>query len=217
MTETSLRPTRLRRLAGALAVSAAVATGAVACGGSDDAPEAGGGSTTAPAPCDAVITKPTDENQQHINEPTPITYTDAPPAFGEHRPEYAPFGRAFYSSDRPEVGNLVHSLEHGYTIAWYDDTLAEDTAALASLETIATDYMANRERFIAAPWREEDGAAFPEGRHVALVRWSADADDPTDQTKHRGNWMYCGGVDRKAISTFFDTWPNEESPEPGLP
>ena len=214
MNETFLRPTRLRRLAGAVAISAVIAT-AAACGSSSD-PESGGSNETA-APCGEVVTKPTDENQQHINAPTKISYADAPPAFGEHRPEYAPFGRAFYSSDRPEVGNLVHSLEHGYTIAWYDDTLADDHAAVESLEKIANDYLADRDRFIAAPWHEDDGKAFPEGKHVALVRWSADADDPTNQKLHSGNWMYCGGVDKAEISTFFDTWPNEESPEPGLP
>jgi hypothetical protein len=208
--------TRPARLLGALTALAFLAGTAAACGSSEE-PAASGSDEKFSAPCGEVITKPTDENQQHINAPTPISYADAPPAFGEHRPDWAPFGRAFYSSDRPEVGNLVHSMEHGYTIAWYDDTAAADDGLVADLKEIADDYQADHERFIAAPWHDTDGDAFPEGMHVALVRWSAKADDPSNQTLQRGNWMYCGGVDADAISTFFKTWPNEESPEPGLP
>ncbi len=174
------------------------------------------GDGPAPAGCDEVITKPTDENQQHLAPPTPITYADAPPAFGEHRPDFVPFGRPFYAEDRPEVGNLVHTLEHGYTIAWYDQDAAEDDATVAALRELAEDYQANRERFIAAPWFDSDGDTFPGDRNIALVRWSADAAEPQDKTKQRGNWMYCTGVDQDAIKAFFDTWPNAQSPEPGL-
>lgn len=186
----------------------------VALNGDDSAPATGSKSPV--AGCDPVITKPTDRNQQHINPPTPISYPDSPPSFGEHRPTPAPFGRPFYSADRPELGDLVHSMEHGYTIAWYDDTAAADSAAMAELKRIAEDYQTVQGRFIAAPWHAADGAPFPEGRHVALTRWSADAHDPANEALQRGNWMYCGGVDRGAIKAFFDRWPNSESPEPGI-
>ncbi|MFL6062291.1 MAG: DUF3105 domain-containing protein [Marmoricola sp.] len=182
-------------------------------GGSDPKTSAG---STPTAGCDPVITRTTDHNQQHINPPTAIAYADAPPSFGEHRPTPVPFGRPFYGADRPELGDLVHSMEHGYTIAWYDDTAAKDSAAMAELRRIAEQYQTVQGRFIAAPWHSSDGAAFPRGRHVALTRWSADAGDPADQSLQRGNWMYCGGVDRTAIKAFFDRWPNAESPEPGI-
>jgi hypothetical protein len=175
------------------------------------------GATKTAAACDPVETKPTDKNQTHVPDGTPITYKDAPPAFGEHRPQPAAFGRPFYTTDdRPEVAQLVHNEEHGYTIAWYDETVAGDQDGMDNLEAIAKKYQDDDQRFIAAPWTKDDGAAFPSGKHIALTRWSADADNPGDQSKQRGNWQYCGSVSGAVISTFFDTWPNEESPEPGI-
>jgi len=175
------------------------------------------GVTASAAACDAIVTKPTDKNQNHIPEGTAITYKDAPPAFGEHRPTPAEFGRPFYTaSDRPEVATLVHNEEHGYTIAWYDETAAKDKTEMDNLEAIAKKFQDDNERFIAAPWTSADGAAFPDGKHIALTRWSADADKPSDQSKQRGNWQYCGSVSGSVISDFFDKWTNDESPEPGI-
>ena len=169
------------------------------------------------AACDPIETKPTDKNQNHIPEGTAITYKDAPPAFGEHRPQAAAFGRPFYTStDRPEVAELVHNEEHGYVIAWYDDTAAKDKTQVQDLKALATKFQDGKFRFIAAPWTSSDGAAFPSGKHIALTRWSADAKNPGDQSKQRGNWEYCGSVSGSVMSDFVKKWPNAESPEPGI-
>jgi cytoskeletal protein RodZ len=165
------------------------------------------------AACDPIKTTKTDKNQTHIPAPTPITYNDAPPAFGAHRPAPAAFGRPFYTSDRPEIAELVHNEEHGFTIAWYDDTAAKDKAEMKVLEQIATKYQDANQKFIAAPWHTSDGAAFPDGKHIALTRWSADADKPTDESKQRGNWQYCGQVSGTVISDFFNKWSEDEAPE----
>ena len=175
------------------------------------------GATEAAADCDPVETKPTDKNQNHIPEGTAITYADAPPSFGEHRPQPASFGRPFYTAgDRPEVGQLVHNLEHGYTIVWYDETAAEDNTEMNSLEAIADKLQAKKIRFIAAPWTKDDGAAFPDGKHIALTRWTADADDPGDQSKQRGNWQYCSATSGTVVADFVDKWGQDESPEPNV-
>ena len=177
------------------------------------------GATASAAACNPIETKPTDHNQNHIPEGTPITYKDAPPAFGPHRPQPAAFGRPFYTAaDRPEVATLVHNEEHGYAIAWYDDTAAKDKAEMDALEAIAKKYQDDRVRFIAAPWTKEDGAAFPDGKHLALTRWTADAtnNSQADEDKQRGNWQYCGSVSGSVIADFVKKWPNEESPEPGI-
>jgi hypothetical protein len=175
------------------------------------------GVTASAAACSDVETKATDKNQTHVPEGTAITYADAPPAFGEHRPQPAPFGRPFYTADdRPEVAQLVHNEEHGYTIAWYDETAAGDKDEMDNLRAIANKFKDANERFIAAPWTTDDGAAFPDGKHIALTRWSADADKPSDQAKQRGNWQYCGSVSGSAIKDFFDKWTNQQSPEPGI-
>ena len=175
------------------------------------------GVSASAAACNPIETKPTDKNQNHIPEGKAISYADAPPAFGEHRPQAASFGRPFYTtSDRPEVAQLVHNEEHGYTIAWYDETAAKDSAEVKALQAIAKKYQDDNVRFIAAPWTKDDGAAFPDGKHVALTRWSADAKNPSDQAKQAGNWQYCGSVSGSVIADFVDKWPNKESPEPGI-
>ena len=175
------------------------------------------GVSEAAASCDDVVTKPTDKNQNHVPEGTPITYTDAPPAFGPHRPQPAAFGRPFYTAqDRPEVAQLVHNEEHGYTIIWYDDTAAKDKDEVKNIEAIATKYQDDKQRVIAAPWTSEDGKAFPDGKHIALTRWSADAKAPSDEAKQAGNWQYCGQASGRAISDFVKKWPHAESPEPNV-
>jgi hypothetical protein len=170
------------------------------------------GVSEAAASCDDILTKPTDKSQNHVPD-GPITYEDAPPAFGNHRPVAAAFERKFYTADdRPEVAQLVHNLEHGYTILWYDDTVADDRDQLKDIEAIAKKY--DDVRFIAAPWTKDDGDAFPDGKHIALTRWSADAEKPSDQDKQRGNWQYCGSTSGSVVADFVKKWPNEESPEP---
>ncbi|MCX6397026.1 MAG: DUF3105 domain-containing protein [Propionibacteriales bacterium] len=174
-----------------------------------------GASATA-AGCNPIESKPNTSKAQHIDD-APITYADAPPAFGNHRSVPATFSRFFYEAgDRPEVATLVHNLEHGYTIAWYDETLAKDSGQLDELKTIAEKYNLNKERFIAAPWLPTDGAAFPDGKHLALTRWSADASNPGDVAKQAGNWQYCSSVSGTVAEDFFKKWPNEQSPEVGL-
>ncbi|MCW2784879.1 MAG: hypothetical protein JWP74_1396 [Marmoricola sp.] len=174
------------------------------------------GVSAAAASCEPIKTTVTDHNQTHIPDPTPITYKDAPPSFGPHRPSPVAFGRPFYTSDRPEVAQLVHNLEHGYVIAWYDDTAAKDSTEMTNLKAIATKFQDKQERFIAAPWHPSDGAAFPSGTHIALTRWSADPKNPSDESKQRGNWEYCGQVSGSVMSSFFNKWPNSDSPEQNL-
>ena len=53
---------------------------------------------------------------------------------------------------------LVHNLEHGYNILWYDQTVGDDRDALAWLGEVADPYATlGRGRhpasaFVAAPW-----------------------------------------------------------------
>src|ERR1700712_3582794 len=62
----------------------------------------------------------------HVPIGTKVNYRDAPPSYGYHWGNFLSGAelRTFYSrGDRPEVERLVHSLEHGHTILWYDDTI----------------------------------------------------------------------------------------------
>lgn len=167
--------------------------------------------------CDPVLTTPTNLNRNHVLLPSELDYSAGPPAFGPHLTGTAGFERAFYTAqDRPEVGQLVHSLEHGFTVLWYDDAAAEDEAAMATLRALADRLQLASERFIVAPWHPSDGGAMPADRHYALTRWSADADDPGNQVAQRGNWQYCGTPEPDEIEAFVQRWPNEQSPEPGV-
>ena len=74
----------------------------------------------------------------------------------------------------------MHNLEHGYTILWYDDTIAKDLKQKDAIEAISKKM--SEERFIAAPWTSDDGKAFPDGKHIALTRWTADAKNPSDES-----------------------------------
>ncbi len=166
--------------------------------------------------CDDVITKKATGNQDHVPSGTPVTYDDAPPAFGPHWNEAgvapAPMDRKLYTDDRPAVESLVHNLEHGYTILWYDDTVADDGDQMLELRGIS-DKLAGtsnfRTKFIAAPWTSDDGKAFPDGQHVALTHWTSEGD------KQQGVWQYCSATSGEALQQFMLDYPYTDSPEPG--
>jgi Protein of unknown function (DUF3105) len=174
--------------------------------------------------CQDVTTKKADGNQNHVPTGTPVPYKDAPPAFGAHWNEPgvapAPMERKLYTaSDRPELESLVHNLEHGYTILWYDETIANDDEAMTQIRGIA-DKLAGtsnfRTKFIAAPWTSSDegGKDFPDGQHIAMSHWSAGGEGVTDTSKQVGVWQYCPSVSGEALSDFMLKYPYTDSPEP---
>ncbi len=174
------------------------------------------GVTAGQAGCQEETTKSAEGNNDHRQIGTDIVYPDAPPAFGAHYPETAGFDRKFYSpGDRPDLEYLVHNLEHGYNILWYDQTVADDADALAEVKAIAGKFEGDKltDKFIAVPWTKEDGKAFPDGAHVALTHWSVG--DPAQQGKdQKGVWKYCGAVSGDAVSQFVEDYPYTDSPEP---
>ena len=175
------------------------------------------GASEKAAACSPIQTKKANGNQQHKPQGTPISYDDAPPAFGPHWPSPAPFERKFYTAgDRPEVEFLVHNLEHGYSLLWYDDTIAKNSDQLAVVKAIAKKYEGSQkltDKFIAVPWTSKDGKAFPGGKHVALTHWSAGG-DPSDVAKQKGVWQYCGDPSGEVVQKFMKEYPYSDSPEP---
>ncbi len=168
--------------------------------------------------CQKVITKKAEGNQQHVDVGTPMTYDDAPPAFGTHWNMWDGMDRKLYtSSDRPELGELVHNLEHGYTILWYDKTVADDKSKMDVLRGIASKLEGTsnlRDKFKAVPWTSKDGKAFPEGQHVALTHWSIGGVGGTDESKQVGAWQYCSSPSGAALESFMEKYPYMDSPEP---
>jgi len=172
------------------------------------------------AGCDKIVTKaPTGLNRSgvkgnHVEIGTKVSYPENPPAFGQHWPNYlqASEYRNFYSpDDRPELERMVHSLEHGHTLIWYDDTVTTGSKAYRDLEAIARAYDGTTTYINVVPWLPTDGGAFPEGKHVALTHW---AGSPSDQ---KGVWEYCGKPSGAVIEDFVDQYPNTDAPEGGAP
>jgi hypothetical protein len=169
--------------------------------------------------CDDITTEAATGEGDHVN-PEQVTYDQAPPAFGSHWDTPAPFDRKFYSvEDRPELEELVHNLEHGYTILWYDETIAADDAAVTEIRGLAAKFADSdnqRSKFIAAPWTADDGEAFPDDMHVAFSHWSVGGDgDPSGE--QTGAWQYCSETSGEALESFMTEYPYTDSPEPNAP
>lgn len=181
------------------------------------------GLTATTADCGPVTREPTFGENAHVDA---ATYDTAPPSFGDHASRWEVRAETFYDvDDRPDVSVLVHNLEHGYNILWYDQTVVDDEEALSRVQVIADRY-ATLDRspdpataFIAVPWTAADGATFPEGMHYALTHWHA---DPTDRTRSRadeeGLRRYCAEISAAVVEDWMTDHPLRDAPEgfPGL-
>ncbi|HKY36395.1 MAG TPA: DUF3105 domain-containing protein [Polyangiaceae bacterium] len=85
--------------------------------------------------CNAVETTYKNGSRDHVELCSSVDYEMSPPVFGDHYPNWA----AFMTYDYPvPLGYLVHSLEHGAVVVFYDcpeeclDEVAEVQAAIDS-------------------------------------------------------------------------------------
>jgi hypothetical protein len=151
-----------------------------------------------------------------------ILYKYAPPAFGPHWGNYltgTEIRKLYTVDDRPPVERLVHSLEHGHTILWYDKTIADDDTAMSELDALAKKFPSTtdfNDKFIAAPWTSDDGEAFPDGAHVALTHWSMGGTNGNPDGQ-QGIWEYCSKVSGEVVEQFMKDYPYSDSPEPTAP
>jgi hypothetical protein len=169
------------------------------------------------AGCTEVTVKKATGNSDHRPEGSKLTYADSPPADGPHYPIPAPISRKFYATnDRPPLGYLVHNLEHGYSILWYDQTVAKDSEQLAVVKEIGKKFDGTtlEDKFIVAPWTAEDGDPFPDGAHVALTHWSMGGTNGNPKGQ-LGITQYCSRPSGEAVADFVKDYPYSDSPEPG--
>ncbi|HSS67440.1 MAG TPA: DUF3105 domain-containing protein [Nocardioidaceae bacterium] len=168
---------------------------------------------------------------QHVT--TPVTYQTTPPAFGPHNPAPDTSGTHFYTADdRPPVEVLVHNLEHGWTIVWYDESIAGDSGAMDVLKATAAKFDGHGNdpsyNMIIAPWTSADGGGdpIPDGKHIAFTHWSihhqtfdpnawkghntSSGDDPIPSF---GESVYCGEFSGEALSSFMTKYPFDDAPE----
>jgi hypothetical protein len=162
---------------------------------------------------EASCTTPTNDafdnakDREHKPDGTTIHYATVPPSYGDHWASPIFPARPFYTAkDRPPMERLVHNLEHGYTVLWYDDTVKGDQ--LQELENLATsareqDAVGPNKKFIVSAWDDAYGT-LPEGKHIAMSHWGADK-------AHR---MMCGQVSGEAVQNFISQFPSTDAPEP---
>jgi hypothetical protein len=119
------------------------------------------------------------DDQAHIGNapllemPDLSTYPSTPPTSGPHEGTTVPAG--VYDTP-PPIGPLIHSLEHGAAVVWYDpDAPSNEVDRIkAFYDQDPGDVPAGQDRVIVAPYDYEaqDGAgSLPEGTGMALVAW----------------------------------------------
>jgi len=159
------------------------------------------------ADCDEVQDDPATGGNDHKPDGTVVEYAQVPPSSGSHWAQPAFPAREFYTSrDRPDMEQLVHNLEHGYTVVWYDNTIKGD--ALEDLKDIAVsarekDAVNPGSKFVVSAWDDAYGE-LPAGKHVALSHWGAE----------QGHRQLCGSVSGAVVNDFIEQFPASDSPEP---
>jgi hypothetical protein len=187
-----------------------------------------GASATA-AGCTEVKEEDATGAGQHVT--TPVIYETVPPSYGAHNPTSADAGVHFYTAeDRPELEMLVHNLEHGWTIVWYDESVAADDDAVDVLKGTAKkfDQFGSDPQYdvIFAPWLPDDGEGqpIPDGKHIAFTHWSIhqpefdaqvyqDAADSGDDIPSWGESQYCSTFSGAALDDFMTKYPYDDAPE----
>jgi hypothetical protein len=189
------------------------------------------GDSAAAAGCEPVKTVDGTGTGDHTTEP--VDYATTPPSFGKHNPSPDTSGTHFYTADdRPPVEVLVHNLEHGWTIVWYDDTIAKDSDAMDTLKATADKFDGHGNdpsyNMIIAPWTSSDGggAPIPDGKHIAFTHWSIHHQtfDPSAWDGHNtsngepaipsfGESQYCSSYSGEALADFMTQYPYDDAPE----
>ena len=168
------------------------------------------GVSAASAGCSAVKTSKgtnNDADRDHVEDGTTGDYETVPPSYGPHWSAPVFPAREFYTSrDRPQMEQLVHNLEHGYTVLWYDDTIKG--AQLTALEDLATsareqeDAVGPTGKFVVSSWDDSYGS-FPAGKHIGMSHWGSQ--DSYTQV--------CGKVSGAAVQKFIEDHPASDAPE----
>lgn len=203
------RRTKLPLIAGIVVVGAVLIAVPTVKMLSNDSPEpapaAQRPANAGPASCGEVLVDPSSGVNDHVTGKA--EYPTSPPSSGKHfAAPVAVNERGFYTPrDAPRLEELVHNLEHGYTIVWYLPTL--DTASVDELKALAGELRNTPEtrKFIAAPW-DEDRGRLPAGQTVAISHWGAS----------QGYRQYCDGFSGDAVEKFLDAHPTSDSPEPTM-
>ena len=168
------------------------------------------GVAAAAASCDAVTTDEGSGTGEHVGpgsqkpDQTSVEYDTVPPSHGPHFAQPVVSARKFYTAeDRPPVETLVHNLEHGYTILWYDAEKAKGKEQmLRDIADQANKKAESQDKFLVVEWDSARGAL---PKPFALAHWSKDA----------GHRQLCGDISGAVIVDFIEKHPASDTQEPG--
>lgn len=108
-----------------------------------------------------IATDPPQQPGLHIDLPTPITYTDAPPSSGGHRPNWAKWGEFSYLPKQ----RWLHNLEHGGVAFLYNPCTPKATVeAWRALAKAQLPDDGGPFRWVLTPYPDLPAA-------IALVAW----------------------------------------------
>lgn len=110
---------------------------------------------------------------------------------------------------------LVHNLEHGYTVLWYDQSAGDAKKSdLEALAKVANRVDAAAGKFIVSAWDPSYGP-LPTGKKFALSHWSATfGPDKATVASQEGNRQLCGDLSGEVVKAFIEKHPRTASPEP---
>lgn len=126
----------------------------------------GGGSGSLPDSGDQELLSSVEsfpsEGNDHVQQGSQIDYARMPPTSGPHYSSTVSAG--FYSEPQP-LGGLVHTLEHGAIVAYYDPQAITDEAR-KNLKQLANTHTGTWRSFVAVPYPYEN----PESAYT-LTAW----------------------------------------------
>ncbi len=108
---------------------------------------------------------PTMTTRDHVPDGESVEYSTNPPTSGPHWASPAQWGVYSDTQRLPADERLVHNLEHGGVIIYYDPTQV-DGATVEQLETLTQDLYRNRPCIILTP-REN----IQDDKPIALTAW----------------------------------------------
>lgn len=173
------------------------------------------GVPAAAASCDPPTTDKAKASGDHIKPGEKVKYDTVPPSTGPHLDAPQVGERKFFTAaDRPAMEVLVHNLEHGYSILWYDVAAGEaKKTQLEELAKVANELPPSAGKFIVSAWDPAYGQ-FPAGKKFALSHWSATVGPDGKVSAPAGNRQLCGDLSGEVVKSFVEKFPRTASPEP---
>lgn len=117
------------------------------------------GVSAAEAGCTEIETHD-DLGREHVEEGTPVQYQTTPPTSGPHYAQWADPG---FHEEPIDERRLVHNLEHGQVVFWYDPNASPET-----LENLRQIVSTDRLALVAAPYPQ-----VPSGHDFVMTGWTA--------------------------------------------